>query len=292
MRLPALLVALLALLAVPSHAMSIEKVQAPAAPLQPEVDAGQIRVETVFSCEELFPDGGQVDFRFTAPAGVVITGPSSQRVPACPTPQGTQAQSSSFNVVLSRDLPGLELLLGVVRAEFIPASPDVPVWNHPRQAEVPFALTAAPWFASEATAERLASCACEALEFTIHLTNHGNVAARYTFELVDEARPGWSAQLPPALVVGSRMPGNATGDAVVSVHMDAPGEGALAVRIRQAAALAPDLQGEDLTVNLLARRTGGAASPDGAGAAAELPSVGMPIALGLLSLAGLLRRRA
>ena len=301
-----LLVAALLLSAMPVQATEIvvTRIEAPVAPLVPMSETGTVVVHTMVDCRSLTPDGGQLAYTFVMPASIALTGPMSQKVPPCAPADALMGRMAehkqAFQVVLGRELPGLEQIRAMVGVHFSPAGPFLPPTSNARSADTPFSLSADAYFLTQAAAaSRLVQCECEEAVFHVQVENLGNSRTRYDFELVPAGGPAdWSAQAPEPLVLDSpaTAPGASNGTVEVRVRMPSEGQRAYQLTVTPSAADAPDKVGPALTVNLLAVRgldEAGSLETSASQEVAELPlPIGPALGLGLLAFAGLLRRRA
>lgn len=302
--LPVLATLLLAAIPVQATEIMVTMIEVPAAPLVPMSETGTVVVHTKLDCRSLAPDGGQLDYRLNMPAGIAVSGPMSQRLDPCSPADALMGrmseQQQEFQVVLGRDLPGLEQLRSQVGVFFTPKAPFLPTTSHARSADTPFSLSADAYFLTEATAaSRLVGCACEEAVFSVRIDNLGNSRTRYDFQLTAVDGPSdWSAQAPEPLVLDSPTTGLGASNGTVEVRVRMPSDGQQAYQlvVSPSAADVPDKLGPAVTVNLLAVRgldEAGSLETSASQEVAELPlPVGPALALGLLAFAGLLRRRA
>lgn len=275
--------ALLALAAPAEAALSITEVRAPQDPLQPVAELGQVEVEIAVDCSSVFartpppsaPEGVRVTF--DAPEHAVLTGASVQPLSsdACPTPTGNVTLVAPFQVVVLREAVGLRPLALVARAVLLgdPLIPD------PAEDAAEFTITPGPFLAYQAQVDtKLKGCGCPVV-FDVAVTNFGNVATTFSFELALAPIAG-NVTLPEPFTLEPSTAGSTsvgTGKIVFAGPPgDWPGEVVLSVAVKGAAAADASAVGTPVSVSMLVRNE--------AGQAKDVPSP-EPTALVLVLLA-------
>jgi hypothetical protein len=257
------------------------EVEAPPAPIQPQVENPSFEATVTVSCVQLLRSAGPaglqgvpVTIDWSTQSGVVVTGPRSLSVDPQRCASGgavSVRQSGVFQLSIPRAAPGLEP---------IPLRATATVGDA-TSAPFPFTVTGDYYPVNEARLERkLVSCSpCRDVALPFQVTNLGNARTQYTFTLASGPGGGWSIRLPDVLVLDSRAAGNVT--AHVSGH---GGQASFSLAILPTAADDPTKAGDPLTVDLLVRDTSllSKATPGPAPA---------PLLAGLAALAVALSRR-
>jgi hypothetical protein len=290
---------LLASLALPGQAsVSIQGIQAPVRPIQPDVETAPLSIWVAISCNEVFPFGGTLEYTLNAPAGVIITGPTTQDVPACTTPQGFTEVENKFMVAMTREVPGLEVLKGYVKVHLQTSQFVLPTGDMGTTAEAPFAVAAGAYFITSARAiDKIIDCGCGGpVQVPLFVSNLGNVRTLHHFTLDGVVANGTDAPtilVPEALILGSATSGmNNNGTVFATVEVPSSGQVAFTVRVDTASADDPSLEGKPVFVNFLVRSgTGLDAEAAKEAGIANVPSVGPLAVLAILGMALVVARR-
>jgi hypothetical protein len=233
-----------------------------------------------------------------APTGVTVTGPQSYAIPASAC-QGAASQAwhgnLTFNVVASPDAQGEKPLEVVVRGA-IASRGMVDGTAKPVNASTSIPVTVQFYGVMTATAPSTIGAAPpgKPIMYDVIVTNLGNAVTNVQFSLGEAAPPGWSVDVPAPVILGPSQQAGGT-DFQKTVRLTVtPQEGtsnqqAFRLRIVPASTISPDLVGNTVFINVLARK--GACSSYGLCQTGKASPASPLLALALVGCALVARRR-
>ena len=252
--------------------MTITDVVEPTAPIKPEIENPQITVKYTYTLDTQVHTGAtaangnlNIDFKFTCPPYVVVTGATTvvkQVTPSTTPGTSSYPDEAKFNIAIKRTAPGLEQIPCTVTAT-AKALGQIPQVS---SSATPFSVSADYYSLLQATVQSQLkqSGPYKQVPFQIELTNFGNARTQVRFELTNEPPGGkWDAILPTQLILESPNTGltPTQGTATLTISTTYKNgwnneQGAYGIAIKSVAADSPDKVGNELSTNFLVRVRG------------------------------------